>query len=48
MALEGQQGVIAQHAASIIGNAYEPTAAVFDINTNIPGPGIERILEQLF
>ena len=37
VALEGQQGVVAQHAAAIVGDADQPPAAVFDFDADVGG-----------
>ena len=47
MALEGEQGVVAQHAAAVVGDADEPAAAGFDFDADAGGAGVERVLEEL-
>ncbi len=46
VALEGQQGVVAQHAAAIVGNADQAAAAGFDFHAHIGRARVERIFEQ--
>ena len=45
---EGQQSVVAQHAASVVGDADQPPPAVFDLDANAGRARIERVLQQLF
>ena len=47
VALEGQQGVVAQHAAAVVGDADQAAAAGFDLDAQLGGAGVERIFEQL-
>ena len=47
MALEGKQGVIADHAMAIVGDADELAAAGFDVDADAGGSRIERVFEQL-
>ena len=46
--LESQQGIVAQHAAAVIGDTDQAAAAALDINPEIGGSCIERVFEQLF
>ena len=46
MALEGQQGVVAHHAAAVVGDLDELLAAGLDLDLDAGGAGIERIFEQ--
>ncbi len=46
VALEGQQGVVAQHAAAIVDDADQAPAAGFDFDAEIGGAGVERVFEQ--
>jgi len=46
MALECQQGVIADHAAAIVRDLYELFSASFNLNSDSRGTGIQRIFEQ--
>ena len=48
MALEGQQGIVAQHAAAIVGDADEPPPAAFDFHADLGRAGIQGVFEQLF
>jgi hypothetical protein len=48
VALEGQQSIVAEHAATVVGDADQAAAAGFDLDAQLGGPGVERILEQLF
>ena len=47
MALEGEQRIIAHHAAAVVGDADELAAAAFDLDADAGGAGIERVFEQL-
>src|SRR5579884_3870047 len=47
MALEGEQGIIAHHAAAVVGDLYELFAAGFDLDFDPCRSRVERILEQL-
>ena len=48
VALEGQQGVVAQHAAAIVGDADQAAAAGFHFDAQVGRAGVERVFEQLF
>jgi hypothetical protein len=45
--LEGEQRVIAHHAAAVVHDADELAAAAFDLDADTGGAGIERVFEQL-
>jgi len=45
--LEGEQGVVAHHAATVVGNADEAATASFDFDADAGGAGIEGVLQQL-
>ncbi len=47
VALEGQHGVVAHHAATVIGDLDELLAAGFDVHTDAPRARIQRVLQQL-
>ncbi len=47
MAFEGQQRIVAHHAAAVIGDAYELAPAALDRDHDPGRAGIERILQQL-
>ena len=47
MALEGQQGVVAQHAAAIVGNADQAPAARLHFHAQLGSARVQRIFEQL-
>jgi len=47
VALEGQQRVVAQHAAAIVGDADEAPAAGFHLHADLGGAGVQAIFEQL-
>ena len=47
VALEGQQGVVAHHAAAVVGDLDELLAAGLDLNLDARRTGIERVLQQL-
>ncbi len=47
VALEGQQRVVAQHAAAIVDDADQAAAAGFHFDANVGGAGVERVFEQL-
>jgi hypothetical protein len=44
---EGQQGVVAHHAAAVISDLDKLFAAGFDLNLDSGRTGVERILQQL-
>ena len=46
VAFEGQQRVVAQHAAAIVHDADQPAAAGFDFHPQIGRAGIQRVFEQ--
>ncbi len=46
MALEGEQRVVAHHAAAVVRDADELAAAAFDFDADAGGAGIERVFEQ--
>ena len=48
MPFKCQQSVVAQHAASIVGDADQPPSAVFDLDANTGCARVERILQKLF
>ena len=41
VALEGEQGVIAQHAAAIVGDADKPPPAALDVDADVGGARVE-------
>jgi hypothetical protein len=45
--LEGEEGVVAHHAAAVVGDTDEATAAGFDIDADAGGAGVEGVLQQL-
>ena len=46
MALEGQQRVVAQHAAAVVQHADEPPAARFDFHPQVRRAGVEGVFEK--
>ncbi len=46
VALEGEQRVVAYHAAAVVHDADELAAAAFDLDADAGGAGIERVFEQ--
>ena len=46
MAFEGQQRVVAHHAAAVVGDADEAPAACLNLDEDARGAGVERILQQ--
>ncbi len=48
MALEGQQGIVAQHAAAVVDNADQAPSAGFHFHANVGGAGIQGVFEKLF
>jgi hypothetical protein len=46
VAFESKQGIVAEHAATVIGNANETPAPVLDFHPDTRRTRIERILEQ--
>ena len=47
MALEGEQSVVAHHAAAVVGDADEAAATGFNFDADAGGAGIEGVLQQL-
>ena len=47
VALEGQHGIVAHHAASVVGDLDQLLAARLDLNANARGTGVQRVLQQL-
>ena len=47
MALEGEERVVAHHAAAVIGNLDEFFAAAFHLHANAARARVQRVLEQL-
>ncbi len=48
MALEGEEGVVADHAVAVVGDADELAAAGFDFDADAGGSGVEGVFEELF
>ena len=48
VALEGEQGVVADHAVAVVGDADEFAAAGFDLDADAGGAGVEGVFEELF
>ena len=48
MALEGQQSVVAIHAAAVVGDADQLAPAGLDLDADAVGPGVQSVLQQLF
>src|ERR1035441_3097348 len=46
-ALEGQQRIVAQHAAAIVHDADQPAAAGFHFHAHFHRAGVEGVFEQL-
>ena len=47
VALEGEQGVVADHAVTVVDDANELAATGFDLDADAGGSGIEGVFEQL-
>jgi hypothetical protein len=47
MAFEGEQSVVADHAAAVVGDANEAAAASLDFDADACGAGIEGVLQEL-
>ena len=47
VALEGEHGVVVQHAAAVVDDLDELLAARLDVDADAMGAGIERVLQQL-
>ena len=47
VALEGQQGIVAHHAAAVVDDLDELLAAGLDVDPDARGAGIQRVLQQL-
>src|SRR5437868_4520097 len=48
MALECEQGIVTEHADTIVGNSNEPAATGFHIHTDLRGACIERVFKEFF
>jgi len=48
MALEGQERIVAIHAAAVVGDADETAASSLDLDANAGGARVERVLKQFF
>ena len=48
MPLEREHGIVANHAASVVGNLNEFFAARLDADLNARRARVERVLQQLF
>ena len=48
VALEGEQGVVTNHATSVVGDLDELLASGFDLNLDAGGTGVERVLQKFF
>ena len=46
--LEGQQRIVAQHPAAIVGDPDQPPSAAFHLDAQHCGAGVQRIFQQLF
>ena len=47
VALEGEQGIVAHHAAAVVGDLDQLLAASLNLNADAGGAGVERIFQQL-
>ena len=48
VALEGEEGVVLDHAVAVVGDADEFAAAGFDLDADAGGAGVERVFEEFF
>ena len=48
MALKGQQSIVAIHPLAVVADANQPPPARLHLDANAAGPGVQRILQQLF
>ena len=48
VAFEGEEGVVADHAVAVVGDADELAAAGFDVDADAGGAGVEGVFEELF
>ena len=48
MAFKGEQSVIADHAATVVGDQNQLFAAALDLHFDASGPGIQRVFQKLF
>src|SRR5260370_42490200 len=48
VALEGEEGVVLDHAVAVVGDADELAASGFDFDADAGGAGVERVFEELF
>ena len=46
VALEGEHGIVAHHAAAVVGNLDQLLPARLDLNANTRGTGVQRVLQQ--
>ena len=46
VAFEGEQRVVAEHAAAVVGDADKLPAARFDVDAHLCCAGVQRVLEQ--
>ncbi len=48
VALEGEEGVVLDHAVAVVGDADELAATGFDLDADAGGCGVEGVFEELF
>src|SRR5579871_637666 len=48
VALEGEEGVVLDHAVAVVGDADELAASGFDLDADAGGSGVEGVFEELF
>src|SRR5271155_1066824 len=48
MTLEGEHGIVAYHAASVVGDLDQLLAARLNVDLNARGARVQRVLEQFF
>src|SRR5580693_7780941 len=48
MAFEGEHGIVAHHAAAVVGDLDQLFATSFDVDLDASRACVERVLEQLF
>ena len=47
VAREGAHGIVGVRALAVVGDGDEPDAGIFQLDANVAGAGVERVLDQL-
>jgi len=48
VALESEEGVVAEHAAAVVADTDETASAILDLDAEVGGAGVEGVFEELF